>query len=526
LFNNGDWFGFIPAESYPETARLLDFTPQGLPFAIRSPTSVLVLNAGTGLTAAQALNHRATKVVAVEPHRAALALLRHHYPQTTGTFFAGPQIQLATVEPRTWLAGDRHRYDLVLLPTLGAFGGTAGVFALHEQYSLTREAFTSIWRHLTPDGILCLSAWMDYPPRTSLRLAATLVDLLNAEGITDPTSHLVAVRGWGTVSFCLKRSALNADEITRIRRFCNDLGFDPLLLPGLRPEERDRFNQLPDQALFQQLDRIISGDHTLLYADYLFNIQPTDDNRPFFSQFLRWQTLPYLTELFGRRVLPAMELGTLVVLVTFVLTAAAAVVLILLPLLRLGWRGGRRSAVIGYFGGLGLGYMLVEIVLIHHCVLYLGHPVQAAAAVICALLLGSGIGSASSSRLPSRFFGPQRTSALIALVLIPYPLLLKTLLGLTIPLEESWRMPLALLLLIPIGFIMGLPFPLGLGQLHRRQPEAVPWAWGINGCLSVLGTSLATLIAIQAGFHAVTIAAAGSYGCASLAGCRLFAKQT
>jgi hypothetical protein len=324
------------------------------------------------------------------------------------------------------------------------------------------------------------------------------------------------------VSFCLKRSPLTAGEIDRVRRFCTEMGFDPLLLPGLRPGERERFNQLPDQSFFRLLDRILSADRQEIYDRYLFNLRPATDNRPFFSQFLRWETLPHLAALVGQRALPAMELGSLVLFVTFFLLTSAAVILILLPLWRLGWRGRHRPSVVGYFGSLGLGYMLVEIALIHQFVLYLGHPVHAAATVICALLVGSGIGSACSGRLPRLLGRPQRAAVMVALLLAGVALLLPALLHQTIILPTNSRMALALALLVPVGFAMGLPFPLGLGELHRRQPETVPWAWGINGCLSVVGTTLATIIAISAGFKLVLAAAVLAYLAGTLAGHRLF----
>ena len=138
LFSNGDAFGFVPRASYPESARLLDATTQGLPYAIAQPESVLILQAGTGLAAAQALNRGAGRIVAVEPHRAALELLRTEYPESAGAFFARPEIRMFAAEPRTWLATDQDRYDLIVLPTVCTFGGGAELLALHEQHLLTR----------------------------------------------------------------------------------------------------------------------------------------------------------------------------------------------------------------------------------------------------------------------------------------------------------------------------------------------------------------------------------------------------
>lgn len=512
LFSNGDAFGFVPRASYTESARLLDATTQGLPYAVTQPESVLILQAGTGLAAAQALNRGAKRIVAVEPHRAALELLRKEYSESAGALFARPEIRMLAAEPRTWLAADQDRYDLIVLPTVGTFGGSAGLLALHEQHLLTREAFAELWRKLTPDGLLCLTVWLDQPPRAPLRLTATLAELLAAEGISDPSLHLAAVRGWGTVTFCLKRSPLTPAEIVGTRSFCRQWSFDPLLLPRLTADERQYFHQLPDTTFFTLVDGLLFGDRRKIIADYLFDLRPTRDERPFFSQFLRLKTLPHLKRLFGEGALPVVELGSLVLVATLLLTTLAAVVLILLPLARIGRpSGGKRMATVGYFGALGLGFMLIEIALIHRFVLYLGHPVHAAAVVISTLLIASGLGSAASELRPRPWMTPRRAAFAVIVLLGLYIALLGPLLHATITLPTAARVALSLLVLSPLGFCLGLPFPLGLGRLHRQQPEAVPWAWGINGCLSVVGGSLATTIAILAGFNAVLLGAALAY---------------
>jgi hypothetical protein len=55
-------------------------------------------------------------------------------------------------------------------------------------------------------------------------------------------------------------------------------------------------------------------------------------------------------------------------------------------------------------------------------------------------------------------------------------------------------------LLAPLAFCMGMPFPLALRELDE---PLVPWAWGINGCASVVSAVLATLLAIDFGFSTV-----------------------
>ena len=77
--------------------------------------------------------------------------------------------------------------------------------------------------------------------------------------------------------------------------------------------------------------------------------------------------------------------------------------------------------------------------------------------------------------------------------------------------SEAARVALTLTLLAPLAFFMGMPFPLGLERLAAARAELVPWAWGVNGCASVLSTVLATLLAMAAGFRVVLLVAAGLY---------------
>jgi hypothetical protein len=517
VFVNGNWFGPIFPWSPEAAEHLLDHSTAALPYALASPARVLVLHAGTGAEVGQALARGAHRVVAVEPHGAVPELLGERFAAEQGRLWSYPAVAVVTREPRTHLAADPSRYNLIVLPTVGAFGGTAGLHALQEQYLFTREAIAEMWRHLSEDGLLAVTVWMDYPPRAPLRLAATLAEALEATGVGDPLAHLAAVRGWGTVTFCVSRSPLTPADIGAVRTFGKKLLFDPLLLPGLNAAERERHNRLQDPGFFSDLDRLFTADRERLYASYDFRLRPATDNRPFFSQFLRWQSLPNLVRLFGEHAVPFLETGYLIVLLTFVQMLLAALLLILLPLFRLGWRGGNRLPVFFYFGGLAVGYMLVEIVLIHRFVLYLGHPVYAAAAAICTLLIFSGAGSYLSSRLLLTEATPRRAAAMVALLLVVYTLLLPPLLHHTIALPLGWKLLLTLLVLAPPALAMGFPFPLALRLLGRQREADVPWAWGINGCLSVLSTALATTIAVEAGFVAVQITAAAAYATAALA---------
>jgi hypothetical protein len=517
VFSNGDWFGAV-RKGEPS---LLAATAAALPYALAKPEKVLVLDAGTGTDVTQALANGAEEVRAVEPHKEAVRAVAAMEEQE-GHPLAGPGVSLSLLASRTWLALDTERYDLVILPDVGTFGGSAGLLALQEQYLLTREAFREIWRHLDNGGMLRVSAWIDSPPRATLRLAATIAETLEEEGAM-VANHVMAVRGWDMLTFLVKRSPFTTVEVRQARSFCERLQFDPVLLPGSGYGEGNLRHQAAGLDFSEQLETVLSGmTRERLYGQYAFNLRPATDNRPFFSQFLRLQSLSRLGAIFGRHALPFLELGYILVLISFVQMLAAAALLILLPLLRLGLPGHRGVLrwTVPYFSGLGLGYMFFEMVMIHELVYYFGHPILAAAAVISTLLIFSGLGSLFSGRLANLRDSHALAAATAALLLLLYFFILQPLLHQAVSWPQLGKILFFLLLMAPPSFVMGMPFPLGLSLLAGHSKSQAAWAWGINGSVSVVSTALATIIAVEVGFTAVMLSACAAYLLASVSGLR------
>jgi hypothetical protein len=67
-----------------------------------------------------------------------------------------------------------------------------------------------------------------------------------------------------------------------------------------------------------------------------------------------------------------------------------------------------------------------------------------------------------------------------------------------------------------LGFVMGMPFPLGMRWAGTHQPGVVPWLWGINGVMSVMGSALAIALAIHISFQITLVIAAVTYGLAGV----------
>lgn len=517
LFINGGWFGPITKRAKNRTTHFLDYTTHNLPYVISDPYNVLILDGRTGLHADHALWNGAVEVTLVEENKRVLDLLKNELAFKIDSLFSDPKLKSISLHSRSFLLADSSLYDLIVLPPIESFGGSSGVNALQEQYLLTLNAMNDTWDHLSDRGMIEVTSWMDYPVRNPLKILATLVETLEQNGCTEIEQHLVAIRSWGTISFVLKKRPFTSDEISKIKDFCQLMYFDPVLLPGITSSERSVFNHFEETSFFSSVDQIVSPERDSFYKNYDFNIKPATDNKPYFSQFLKLNRLNKLHDLFGQGALPFLEIGYFITLLTFIQISLIAFILIVFPLFFTQWKGKGKVYTLLHFSGIGIGFMFVEIVFIQQFILYFGNPIIAASAVLSGMLISSGVGSLFSSRLKSDNRNILIILSLVILFILFYAFTLTPVLRTSINLPFSLKILFSLLLISPLAFFMGMPFPIGLKQLDWHNSTLIPWAWGINGCFSVISTVLATIIAVEAGFLWVMLLASLAYGLALLA---------
>lgn len=517
LYVNGNWFGPLTDRAKNDNTHFLDYTTHNLAYVISEPTNVLVLDGGTGLHADHALWNGASKVTIVEENKKALNLLKNELAFKIDSLFSDPKLTSISLHSRSFLLADTSHYDLIVLPSIESFGGSSGVNALEEQYVLTLEAMNDIWEHLSDRGMIEITSWMDYPVRNPLKILATLVETLEQKGYMEIGQHLVAIRSWGTISFILKKSPFNPDEVSRIKDFCQLMYFDPVLLPGIVSSERSVFNHLEDTSFFSSVDQIASPQRNSFYKNYDFNISPATDSKPYFSQFLKLNRLNKLRNLFGQGALPFLEIGYFITLLTFIQISLIAFILIIFPLFFTKWKGKGKVYTLFHFSGIGIGFMFVEIIFIQQFILYFGNPVTAASAVLSGMLISSGIGSLVSSGFKKNSRNISVILSLIILFILFYAFILTPTLRASINLPFVLKILFSILLIFPVAFFMGMPFPIGLKYLDGHNNTLIPWAWGINGCFSVISTVLATIIAVEAGFFWVMLLASMAYGFALVA---------
>jgi hypothetical protein len=212
-----------------------------------------------------------------------------------------------------------------------------------------------------------------------------------------------------------------------------------------------------------------------------------------------------------------------VLMVLFIITALLVSVGLLGPLLLL-----RRDALqtqpttslrlVGYFACLGLGFITIEIALVQKFTLFLGHPVYSLAVILFSLLLFSSLGSYFSARFSDQTLRTviQKIVGLLALVVVSYIFILPFFFYNYVSLPLMIKVALAIFFLIPLALLMGMPMPLGLRLAHREAKALIPWAWGINGATSVLGSVTTFLLAISWGFNQALVVGLLVYGLALL----------
>lgn len=508
VFNNGNWFAAIPQKNHTGQVNVLDHTTMALPYHLKNPKEVLIFHAGAGLEVAHALENGASRIYAIEPNASVTNLIKGPYAQQTDSLYFKKEINLSNTTPRSFLKQTDQTFDLIQFPLSGSFGGSVGLNALHEENLFTAEALLEMWHKLNPEGMIVFSSYIDLPPRITLKNAALISGLLEHLKIPDPLQHVTAIRSWATLTYVVQKTPMNQEDTHRVVQFCDAKGFDPFLMPGFESTENN--NTFENEEAFELIQGMFGPEREQLIQTNDFNIKIPTDDRPYFFQFLKLNNIKDQWDKLGERV-AFLELGYLIVLVTLLQVFILAIVLILLPLFKLGFKGGNKTWVLFYFSGLGLGYMFLEIVLIKYLVRFLGHPIYAVATVISIMLLCSGLGSLYSSKLHLSKKLVRTITALISTVIFVYVMWF----GLALGHAEGWGIWAKLILTVVLigipAFLMGMPFPLGLQLLSKKQQQLVPWAWGINGCFSVMSTSLATIIAVEAGFTLVLLLACGAY---------------
>jgi hypothetical protein len=473
--------------------------------------SALVIGPGGGRDLLSALLFGATRVDAVEINPIiADDVMRGAFADYSGHVYSDPRVHVTVDDGRSYVRRSDARYDVIQASLVDTWAATAaGAYTLSENSLYTVDAFTDYYDHLSDDGVITISRWVF----DGLRLVSLAQEACARRGC-DAANQLAIVQSGRVATFLFKKRPFTAAEIAEIRRTAAALDFPVLYAP----DRRGTPTTLPDPAERVWTSRpsdyerlILSPDRQAFYARYTLDVRPTTDDRPFFFHTTRIKD--QFEVAFGKGMLFGNGLSALLSLMA--ISVGLVLLFIIGPLgLAGGWRMGAGSLRwLAYFSCLGAGFMLLEVALLQRFVLLLGHPVYSLTVTLFSLLLGTGAGSYLSRGFGASILRSRLVQAIGGIVVVALVgiLVLPWLIGAVIQAPRFVRILIAVAILVPAGALMGVPLPSGMRLLAERQPALVPWAWGMNGALSVVGATLAVFIAMNWGFSVTLATGAATY---------------
>lgn len=481
---------------------------------LRPSSRVIVVGTGGGRDVLSALAFDQKAVTGVEINDGILALVNGRFGDFTGHLDRDPRVTFVNDEARSFIARLQGRADLIQISLIDTWAATAsGAFVLTENSLYTVEAWRIFFDHLAPRGLLSVSRWYyaDRPGEV-YRMAALATATLMERGVTRPGDHFAIVRarpggadapdGIGTL--LVSRDPLSDADLDALEAVAARMKFDVVQSP--RHSADDTFAALAD-----------SGRVSGAIAAYPLNIAPPTDDRPFFFHMLRLRDVFDTARWHDQGIVQFNMTAVGVLGILFVTVVVLTTACIVLPLLLARPRADLTGAAphLLFFGAIGFGFMLIEISQVQRLAIFLGHPVYSLSVVLFSLLLASGAGSLSTGSIDiaSARSAVVRVGLLIA-VLLAFggltPVLVRSFEASSTPV----RIAVSVGTLLPLGFFMGMAFPIGMGRALASAPGLAPWLWAVNGAASVCASVLAVVIALGVGISAAFWAGVACYACA------------
>ncbi|HRI88346.1 MAG TPA: hypothetical protein PK869_08775, partial [Candidatus Hydrogenedentes bacterium] len=493
--HRGEYRGFIDGDAW--TAMVLDRKEPRKPWKLEeqclmtwaspyllkwAPESVLVIGSGGGVDVLNAICAKAKQIDAIEINPTTARIVVDEFADFTKQVFGQPTVSVHCEEGRSFVRRGGKHYDVIIMNAIDTFAAlNSGAYVLSESYLYTVEAMKDYLTHLTPGGILNISRWKT--PAESVRLFAVMLEALYELGYENPESHLIAAYNPRNefIGFMASNQPFTTEHVDTIRGHVSQHGLE-MVFP-IRAEDESYAVQ---RTIAKYADLRREGKQLDTLAEFNYDARPVWDDSPFFFNFLSVRQL-----FMARYTSSASQIlrGGRASLTLFTLLGLLTVVVVLfmvLPLLKRGRaRIPRFKSWLAYFLCLGISFIFVEIALMQRFSLLLGHPARSLALVLATLLLFAGIGSQARAmlRLPLAV-GLAGGIVSILVAAFVYPYIVPLVLG-----WELWQRGLVTAVLVaPLGFFMGMPFPEGIRLVATHARDAVPWMWGVNGGATVLGS--------------------------------------
>ena len=492
----------------------LRFDVTNLGYYLRPTGGACIVGVGGGRDLQTALLFGHKRVVGIDVNPIFVDLLENEFRSFAG-LADRTEVALVVDEARSYLSRTNEEFALLQMSLIDTWASTgAGAFSLSENALYTVEGWQVFLKRLAPGGIFTVSRW--YNPQKlgeTGRLASLAVASLLEAGINEPARHLVMATNHNVCTLLVSQKPFTDDEIAAVKSICADLQYDLAFVPG---------GTVKDDTLHMILAARSIIDLSKVTQTQGYNYSPPTDEDPYFFNMIQLRQI-FSIEMLNKQpagvikgnLMATFVLGVLI-LVLLLLTFATVVIPLVIK--------GRREAEHGnrlkiswpmaiYFSLIGAGFMFVEIALLQKFSVFLGHPVYALGIVLFTIIASTGVGSFVSekiqlTRAPLIYIYPVVTAA----VIIAAPSVLSRVSAAMITANTMTKILTTILILFPLGMLLGCFFPTGMKLSQQLGRGETPWYWALNGIFGVLCSAVAVLISIYAGISVNFYLAALCYG--------------
>ena len=526
LMVDGQLTGAIFSIDDPGDAAIMDFTPPSLAYRMLDNPHVLLLGETGGVNVWMAKRLGAEKITVVQNNPQIVNLIKEDLAELGGAIYSDEQVEVISQNPRLFLEQTDRQFDLIQLVQGEVLTtGSGGLQGLSEDYLLTKESIIRAREILTPDGLISITREIQSPPRDNLKIFSIFKDAV-AAGNDRPEDHLFVSRNYLAANTLLTRNPITPGQTERFIEESRQLQLDREYYPGIDSGEIDQINIIdgPDDRnysyIHHAINRMLFGDADAFYDDWAYQVRSSTDDSPYFQDFFKWSSLDRFLDTYGDQWFQRLELGYVILVMTFLQLSLVGFLLIIVPLLfRRNYYKGTKNKLTAliYFFSIGTGFMFIEMTFIQTFTKFLGDPIFSVAAILSSILVFSGIGSGVQKKLGMEPDRRMRIAAgsIIGITLI-YLLTVGPILQAFIGTGTAIRFLITVLLLMPVSFFFGWMFPSGVHILEKSDDSLIPWAWGVDGFASVAAAPLAIILSMSFGFTNVILLGMLFYGVAGL----------
>ena len=448
--------------------------------------NMLAIGPGGGKEVLTGLITGVSEITGVEINPDFVELVKEYRDFNGGIYNDFPNVEILVKEGRHFVKHTGKSYDLIVmaLPSTEQLQNIDNL-ASSENYLLTVEAIRDYLNILTDEGEMIFTVHNRWE---LMRLVITACYAFEEVGISkeEALNHFILLAGNFPPTIVIKKNAFTHGEIAYAQNVMKDIPKDLPSATYLPYNLSSSPNTIENRLL-----RAIAGNQMPL-EKYIeqneFDISPVYDDSPYFYKITKNTPSDYLWLLAG------------------VFLFSIAVVFIPYSRLKrklLKKRVNGILAPLSIFACIGLGFMILEVSLFQKLILYLGTPTISLAVLLGSLLIGMGLGSYFGNKMLNNDL--VKRIRIISLAIIIYGTILfiaaPFVLNELLEYSQVIRSVVVILFIIPFGFVLGIPFPTAIQILRQvKLEECIPWMYGVNGIMSVLGSISAVIISMSFGF--------------------------